>query len=79
MSERSYSSARRLNTRLRSRMGDERFSDLAVLDGHKQRTESVYLNSHRSLLLATRTARETLALQKVATSTVSDGIPSVNA
>ena len=54
MSERSHSSARRL------KMGDERFSNgLAVLNGHKQRTDSIYLKSHRSLLLATRTARGT--------------------
>ena len=39
--ERSFSSARRLKTWLRSRMGDERFSNLAVLNGHKQRTDSV--------------------------------------
>lgn len=39
--ERSFSSARRLKTWLRSRMGEERFSNLAVLNGHKQRTDSV--------------------------------------
>ena len=41
--ERSFSSARRLKTWLRSRMGDERFSNLAVLNGHKRRTDSVSL------------------------------------
>lgn len=39
--EPSFSSARRLKTWLRSRMGGERFSNLAVLNGHKQRTDSV--------------------------------------
>ena len=39
--ERSFSSARRLKTWLRSRMGGERFSNLAVLNGHKQITDSV--------------------------------------
>ncbi len=37
----SFSSARRLKTWLRSRMGDDRFTNLAVLNGHKQRTDSV--------------------------------------
>ena len=41
--ERSFSSARRLKTWLRSRMGEERFSDLAMLNGHKRRTDSVSL------------------------------------
>ena len=41
--ERSFSSARRLKTWLRSRMGDERFSNLAVLNGHKRRIDSVSL------------------------------------
>ena len=41
--ERSFSSARRLKTWLRSRMGDERFSNLAMLNGHKRRTDSVSL------------------------------------
>ncbi|CAH3140884.1 unnamed protein product, partial [Porites evermanni] len=41
--ERSFSSARRLRTWLRSRMGDERFSNLAMLNGHKRRTDSVSL------------------------------------
>ena len=40
--ERSLSSARRLKTSLRSKMRDERFSNLAVLpNGHKRRTDSV--------------------------------------
>lgn len=39
--ERSFSSARRLKTWLRSRMGGERFSNLAALNGHKQITDSV--------------------------------------
>ena len=39
--ERSFSSARRLKTWLRSRMSDDRFTNLAVLNGHKQRTDSV--------------------------------------
>ena len=39
--ERSFSSARRLKTWLRSRMGDDRFSNLAARNGHKQRTDSV--------------------------------------
>ena len=34
--EGSLSSARRLKTWVRSRMGDERFSNLTVLNGHKQ-------------------------------------------
>ena len=41
--ERSFSSARRMKTWLRSRMGEERFSNLAMLNGHKRRTDSVSL------------------------------------
>jgi len=41
--ERSFSSARRLKTWLRARMGDERFGNLVVLNDHKQRTDSVYI------------------------------------
>ena len=37
--ERSFSTARRLNTWLRSRMNQERFSNLTVLNIHKERTE----------------------------------------
>ena len=37
-SARSYSSAWRLKTWLRSRIGEEKFNDLAALNGHKQRT-----------------------------------------
>ncbi len=50
----SFSSARRLKTWLSSRMGDERFSDLAVVNGHKQCVciadvahEFVYRNENR--------------------------------
>ena len=41
--ERSFSSARRMKTWLRSRMGEERFSNLAMLNDHKRRTDSVSL------------------------------------
>ena len=41
MSECSYSSAWHLKAWLRSSMGDERFCNLATLNGHKQRTDSV--------------------------------------
>ena len=37
--ERSFPTARRLNTWLRSRMNQERFSNLAVLKIHKERTD----------------------------------------
>ena len=37
--ERSFSIARRLKTWLRSRMNQERFSNLTVLNIHKERTE----------------------------------------
>ena len=37
--ERSFSTARRLKSRLRSRMNQERFSDLTVLNIHKERTD----------------------------------------
>ena len=46
MSERSHLSARRLKTWLKSKMGDERFRYLAVLNGHKDRTDSLYLTSY---------------------------------
>ena len=79
MNERSYSSSRRLKTWLRSRMGDERFSSLTVLNGRKQSTDSVHLTSHWSLLLARKT-RETLATSKSSKLrwfifTLLDGIP----
>ena len=38
---RSFSSARHLKAWLRSRMDDERFSNLATLNGHKQSTDTV--------------------------------------
>ena len=37
--ERSFSTARRLKTWLRSRMNQERFSNLTVLNIHKERTD----------------------------------------
>ena len=37
--ERSFSTARRLKTLLRSRMNQERFSNLSVLNIHKERTD----------------------------------------
>ena len=37
--ERSFSTAWRLKTRLRSRMNQERFSNLTVLNIHKERTD----------------------------------------
>ena len=40
--ERSFSTARRLKTWLRSRMNQERFSNLAVLNIHKERTERLF-------------------------------------
>ena len=39
--ERSFSTARRLKTWLRSRMNQERFSNLVVLNIHKERTDSL--------------------------------------
>ena len=39
--ERSFSTARRLKTWLRSRMNQERFSNLTVLNIHKERTDGL--------------------------------------
>ena len=41
--ERSFSSARRLKTRLRSTMTQTRFSKLTILNAHKQRTDKLCL------------------------------------
>ena len=41
--ERSFPSVRRLKMWLWSRMGDEKFSNLAVLNGHKRRKDSVFI------------------------------------
>jgi len=41
--ERSFSTARRLKTWLRSKMTQERFSNLTILNSHKERTERLSL------------------------------------
>lgn len=41
--ERSFSTARRLTTWLRSTMTQERFSNLTILNSHKERTEKLCL------------------------------------
>ena len=69
--ERSFSSAtRRLKTWLRSRMGDERFSNLAVLNDRKRKTDTVSIADVAQEFVSHNTVRETLwhcgQLQKVA-------------
>ena len=62
-SERSFSTARRLKTLLRSRMNQERFSYMTVLNIHKEkRTGFPPLTSQTNLPTATQTESVILAL-----------------
>ena len=61
--ERSFSTARRLKQWLRSRMNQERFSNLTVLNIHKERTDRLPpLTSQTNLPTATQTEIAILAL-----------------